>query len=93
MKKNIEMINAEAPLLEWAVSTLQQASDKPSGADDLIHGMEGVLEGSCSSLMIEQGGAQSQSIDDRKICCGGLMIQGNREACENCSYQSRYGAG
>ena len=74
MKKNIEMINAEAPLLEWAVSTLQQASDKPSGADDLIHGMEGVLEGSCSSLMIEQGGAQSQSIDDRKICCGGLMI-------------------
>ena len=74
MKKNIEMINAEAPLLEWAVSTLQQASDKPSGANDLIHGMEGLLEGSCSSLMIEQGGVQSQSIDNRKICCGRLTI-------------------
>ena len=74
MKKNIEIITAEAPLLEWAISTLQQASDKPSGADDLIHGMEGLLDGGCSSLMIEQGGSQTQSVDNRKICCGGLTI-------------------
>ena len=74
MKKNIEIINAEAPLLEWTVNTLQHASAKPSGASDLIYGMEGLLEGNCTSLMIEQGDSSTHSFDNRKICCDGLTI-------------------
>ena len=72
MKKNIELINADAPLLEWAADALQQAPSGPNGAEELIHGITGLLEGGCSSLLIEPG--HTQTADSGKISCGALTI-------------------
>lgn len=74
MKKNIEIINAERFLLEWAVNALRQSQDKPRGADELIRSISALVEGDCSTLMIEQGQSQESLSDQRKICCGALTI-------------------
>ena len=74
MKKNIEIINAETPLIKWAANTLCQSKEKPKGADELIHGIAGLLEDEDSSLMIELGSPEEYSADNRKISCGDLVI-------------------
>ena len=74
MKKNIEIINAEPSLLEWAADTLRRPKNKPNGAEELIRGISGLIEGGYSSLMIEQGKSQENQADHRKICCGALTI-------------------
>ena len=74
MKKNIEMVCAEASLLKWAADTLQESERKPAGADELIHGFSGLLEGEYSSLMIEQGKSSDQKAAPYQIRCGELTI-------------------
>ena len=74
MKKNIEMIAAETPLLEWAVEALRRAEPKPDGAEELIHGISGLMEGGAASLILELGGSEGYRPDSRKICCGALTI-------------------
>ena len=74
MKKNIEVINAGMPLLEWAVHTLGNSPAKPDGAEELIRGFSGLLEDKGSSLMIEQNGSDTGTMDARKITCGDLVI-------------------
>ena len=74
MKKNIEIISAEEPLLRWTAESLKEAPDRPEGAEELIHGIVGLLEGNNSSLMIERGDSAAYTEDSRKICSGGLCI-------------------
>ena len=74
MKKQIEMIHAALPILEWAADTLRQSPNKPDGAEELIQGISGLAEGGYSSLLIEQGESQEYLLEHRKICCGALTI-------------------
>ena len=74
MRKNIEIINADAPLIEWAVETLSKSTEKPKGSDELIRGISGLLEDEEASLMIEQGSFSAYSQERRKITCGDLTI-------------------
>lgn len=74
MKKNIEIIHTERFVLEWAVEILRQSNSKPKEADELIRSISALVEGDCSTLMIEQGQSQESHADQRKICCGGLTI-------------------
>ena len=74
MKKNIEIISAEASLLEWAVNTLGQSSEKPEGAEELICGLSGLLEEEGASLMIEQKNSVGYLMERRNIYCGNLAI-------------------
>ena len=74
MKKNIEIINADAPLLRWASDVLRNDRDRPKNADDLIRGLSELLTGDCSSLMIEPGDSAAPMVDQRVITCGALSI-------------------
>ena len=74
MKKNIEIINAETPLIEWTVNTLCQSKEKPKGAEELIQGISGLLEDENFSLMIELGDSKEHPVDNRNIYCGDLVI-------------------
>ena len=77
MKRNIEIIRAAAPVLEWAVSTLRQSADKPSGAEELIRGLSELLEEEGAPLMIAQSGTPDYPSESSKICCGALTIYGS----------------
>ena len=74
MKKNIEIISAEESLLRWTAENLQKAPDRPKGAEELIHGIIGLLEKDNATLMIERGDSAAYIEDSRKICFGGLCI-------------------
>ena len=75
MKKNVEVITADTELLQWTADILQQNSPRPDGASDLIQGVLGLLDGSCSSLMLEPGEEQNPAASDsRRITCGELVI-------------------
>ena len=74
MKKNIELLHASPALLDWTIQRLQRAADRPDDADELILGLENLLEGSCTGLMLEPGSAADFPDDRRKICCGDLTI-------------------
>ena len=74
MKKNIEVINAGMPLIEWAVHTLKKSPAKPEGGEDIIRGFSGLMEEENSSLMIERSDSFNNSEDGRKITCGDLTI-------------------
>lgn len=77
MKRNIELIHAETPLLQWAVDTLRACSKKPAGAEDLIGGISSLLNDETASLIIERENANGYSAEDQKICCGDLAIYGS----------------
>ena len=72
MKQKMELIRAETPLLEWAAETLRLSPDPPEGAEELIQGFSGLLNGSASSLMIEPSDNR-RSFSDDQLCCGPLI--------------------
>ena len=74
MKKNIEIIHADAPLLEWAVHVLRKAEGGPAGAAELVQGLTSLAQGSCASLLLAPGGETSWPAEARTICCKGLSI-------------------
>ena len=74
MKKNVEVITVDRGLLRWAADALKQARPMPPGASDLLQGFSGLLDGSCSSLMLEPGEADNAPDPSRQITCGDLTI-------------------
>ena len=74
MKKNIEVISAEEPLLQWTLENLKKAPGRPEGAEDLIRGISSLFESDNSTLMIEKGNSSEYLTDSRKICSGSLCI-------------------
>ena len=78
MKKNVEVITADSHLLNWAVEGQKRNLPKPQGASELLQGLQGLLDGSCSSLMIEPGdGRPGSSGSETVITCGALAIHTN----------------
>ena len=74
MKKNIEVISAEEPLLHWTLENLKKAPGRPEGAEDLLRGIAGLLEADYSTLMIEVGNSSEYLTVSRKIRSGDLCI-------------------
>ena len=75
MKKNVEVITADPGLLQWAAETLKQAGPGPGGTQELVQGFDGLLDGSCASLMIEPGENTGYVPESRgRISAGELTI-------------------
>ena len=74
MKKNIEIIHADAPLLDWAVRTLRQANSSPAGAAELVQGLTSLAQGSCASLLLTPESDAPWQTEARAISCKGLSI-------------------
>ena len=72
MKKNIEFLGAEAPLLKWAAETLAESPQKPEGAEELIGGFRGLLKDASSSLMIGRGDFPAGALENGPLHCGAL---------------------
>ena len=74
MHKNIEVINVNKPLLKWASDSMRQTDQKHSGAEELIRGLNGIVNDEYTSLMIEYGDSRNNNNENGKICCGDLSI-------------------
>lgn len=75
MKKNIGFINIDSSLANWLRDKLRSSPPETGGAGELLEGLNDLLNGQCSSLMLElsDDGEMSVSAGD-VIVCGTLSI-------------------
>ena len=77
MKKNIEMIDIDAPLLSWLIDRLKAAPTQFVGAEDFLQGASDLLDGVSTSLMLELNSDAPQHPQEHQIHCGALTIYAN----------------
>ena len=76
MKKNIGYINMDSSLSNWLREKLRISPPEIKGSGELLEGLEDLLNGQCSSLMIEmQEDDRKEVSDSNVITCGMLSIQ------------------
>lgn len=76
MKKNIGLISIDSSLANWLRDRMRLSLPKINGAEELLEGLEDLLNGQCSSLMLEiQEDGQIAAPCSNDIECDGLTIQ------------------
>lgn len=75
MKKNIDFVNLNSSLASWLLNRLKSAPSDMSDTEDLTTGIENLMNGSTSTLMLELNDDNSQSIPKTDVIkCGELSI-------------------
>lgn len=75
MKKNIDYINLNSSSASWLLSRLKSAPSQLETIDDLTEGIENLLNGSVSTLMMELSDDLPDSIPKTDIIrCGQIAI-------------------
>lgn len=75
MKKNIDFVNLNSSLASWLLNRLKSAPSDMNDTEDLTTGIENLMNGSTSTLMLELNDDNSQSIPKTDVIkCGGLSI-------------------
>lgn len=77
MKKNIEMISIDAPLLGWLVERLKTAPTHFSNTEDFVNGASDLLDGISTSLMLTLDNDDAAPVSTQQIHCGTLTIYVN----------------
>lgn len=76
MKKKIGFINMHSSLANWLQEKLWISPPEIKGRGELLEGLEDLLNGQCSSLMIEmQEDDRKEASDFHVITCGTISIQ------------------
>lgn len=74
MKRNIGFVSLDSSLAKWLCEKLRASAPDTAGAKELLEGMDDLMNGRTSSLMLEFGdGALTPSSSD-VISCGALSI-------------------
>lgn len=75
MKKNIDYINLNSSLASWLLNRLKSAPSQINDIDDLASGIENLINGSVSTLMLELNDDAPDSIPKTDVIkCGQLAI-------------------
>lgn len=74
MKRNFGFVGMDSSLAKWLYERLNVPSHDVSGADELIEGVEDLITGKVSALMLELGEDQELSLPKDTILCGELSI-------------------
>ena len=77
MKKNIDVVVADSPFLEWLTDKLKTVSDKFPSAYELSQAISNLMDGTTSSIMLETNSQVKSSVSERSIVCGNLTISAN----------------
>lgn len=76
MNKNIGFINIDSSLANWLRDRLRLSDPEGRGTTELLEGLEDLLKGQCSSLMLElQDEGEMPPWGSYVIECGTLSIQ------------------
>lgn len=74
LKKNIGFVSLDFSLARWLAEKLRAAPPDAWSALDLREGLEGLMDGTAHSLMLELGDTEPLVPTDDTICCGSLSI-------------------
>lgn len=74
MKKNIGLVTLDSSLVQWLHEKLRIAAPDTSGKSELLEGLEDLMDGSSSSLMLELGDEEAHAPINDVIQCGDLSI-------------------
>lgn len=74
MKKKIGYIGLDSVLAKWLHEKLRVSAPDTPGARDLLEGLEDLMNGRASSLMLELGEEGCTPPASDVICCGALSI-------------------
>lgn len=74
MKKNIGLISLDSSLLKWLHEKLRISAPDIQGKEELAEGIEDLLSGASSSLMLELGDGETPLPVNDVIQCGNLAI-------------------
>lgn len=74
MKKNIGFIYLDSFLAQWLCEKLRICPPETNAAQELLESVEGMIEGTVDSLMVELGEEEIQVPVHHIICCGELSI-------------------
>lgn len=74
MKKNIGFVNLDSSLAKWLYEKLHTSAPDTAGAKELLEGIEDLMSGKASSLMLELGAEETPVPATDTILCGTLAI-------------------
>ena len=74
MKKNIGLVNLDSSLIRWLHEKLRISAPETQGRADLIEGLEDLMNGIASSLMLQLGDEEIPALANDVIQCGALSI-------------------
>ena len=77
MKKNMEIVGIDTPLIEWLSAKLKGASAELNNAVDLVDALDNLQDGVTSSIMLELDEEGKISADTKQIKCGDITIYVN----------------
>lgn len=74
MKRNIGVVCMDSSLAHWLAEKLRLSAPPTPAAEELLGGLEDLMEESISSLMLELGELDQTAKVENTICCGDLVI-------------------
>lgn len=74
MKKNIGLVTLDSSLVQWLHEKLRLSGPKTREKEELLEGLEDLMNGTAASLMLELGGEEMAVPVSQVIQCGALAI-------------------
>ena len=74
MKKNIGLVTLDSSLVQWLHEKLRLSGPKTREKEELLEGLEDLMNGTAASLMLELGGEEMVVPISEVIQCGALAI-------------------
>lgn len=74
MKKNIGLVTLDSSLVQWLHEKLRLSGPKTREKEELLEGLEDLMNGTAASLMLELGGEEMVVPVSEVIQCGALAI-------------------
>lgn len=74
MKKNIGIISLDSTFAKWLHEKLRTSAPDTPGAKELLEGIDDLMNGKATSLMLELGDAETVLPSNDVICCETLSI-------------------
>ena len=74
MKKNIGLVTLDSSLVQWLHDKLRLSGPKTREKEELLEGLEDLMNGTAASLMLELGGEEMAVPVSEVIQCGALAI-------------------
>lgn len=74
MKKNIGFISLDSSLVKWLRDALRTSAPQTSSTQELVEGIQELMDGTAGSLMLELGEGEFPTVEREIIYCGTLSI-------------------
>ena len=78
MKKNIGLVTLDSSLVQWLHEKLRLSGPKTREKEELLEGLEDLMNGTAASLMLELGGEEMAVPVSEVIQCGAIYVKARK---------------